>query len=94
MKDILKEGDIILLQTYRGEPRNQMCKVVSVRILEAEPVQVKTLWYNRITRSNRLIVLQDLYDELHYSIYDAFACGYKANWWDRFLFWVARKIPA
>lgn len=90
----LKAGDVILLYSYRGEPRNQMCQVVSIRVIEKDPVKLSTLWYNRITRSNRLIVIKDLYSGVHYSVYDAFACGYKANWFDRLMYWIARKIPA
>ena len=87
----LVPGDIIYLHKYRQLSRQQMCKVLSVRKLDTEPVKVKTLQYNRITRSGRLIIVEDLYERLTYSVYDAFAWGYKANLWDRFLYWLASK---
>lgn len=87
----LKPGDVVYLDKYRQMPRQQMCQVVAIRVIHDEPVKVKTLQENRITRSDRLIILKDLYNGLTYSVYDAFAWGYKANLWDRFLYWLASK---
>lgn len=84
----MKIGDIVYLEMYRGLPRDQICKVVNIRDLDKQPVKRATLWYNRITRSNNLIIVKDLYTDETFSVYDYFANIEKASLTTRFLYWL------
>ena len=80
-------GEVVYLDRYRGMPRDQICRVVSVRNIKQLPVQLRSLVDNRITRSDKLIVILDMYDGQHYSVYDAFAWGSYARWYKRLYYY-------
>ncbi len=91
------EGQIVKVLSYRGKPRNEVCRVAGVEEIRdtvIEPISWATRRRNSIARSRYLVTVEDQDQDqpVFRSFYDGFLEARRLSLWERLCRWFGRMF--
>lgn len=93
MQDLVNK--LIKVTSYRGMPRNRICRVVHVRDTNANAIKSRSYWRKRILRSRYLLTVHDLGLNVLRSYYHEYVKFKQLGWlrglWARLCRWLDKN---